>query len=359
MKINQILPSLSYGDAVSNDAIEIKNSLKKMGYDSDIYAKYIDPKVSKFTKNLDQYNGNPNNIVLYHFSLAGYEVTHFVKQLSDIKILIYHNITPHHYFRNINDEFYKICKNGREELKTLNKIVTLALGDSQYNKIELDNYGFQNTGVLPILIDFSKYDFNANKKIINIFEGDYINLLFVGRISPNKKQEDLIKTFYYLKKINPKSRLFIVGSFNRMEKYFLLLQELIKKADLTDVFFVGHTSFDELIAFYRMADIFLCMSEHEGFCVPLLESMFFNIPIIAYNSTAIPYTLGGCGILINEKRYEEIAEMINLILIDVKLKTKIVEKQRIRLRDFEKKETERKLKNYIEYIHSTGKVINS
>ena len=348
MKIHQILPSLSYGDAVSNDAIEIRNALKRMGYDSDIFAKYIDPKVSKFARHLNQYKKTANNIVIYHFSLAGFDVTDFVKQLPDLKILIYHNITPENFFKDINDELYYICKNGRVELKTLSKVVKLGLGDSEYNKNELDSFDFRNTGILPILIDFSKYNVCPNKKIVKKFDDDYVNLLFVGRISPNKKQEDVIKSFYYYNKLNPKSRLFFVGSYNGMEKYFFQLEKLVNKLNLADVVFTGKTTFDEMIAYYHLADIFLCMSEHEGFCVPLLESMFFNIPIIAYNSTAIPYTLGNSGILVKEKRSDEIAEIINLVINDKSLRTRIVKIQNERLKDFEISKTEEKIKNYLD-----------
>ncbi len=355
MQVHQILPVLDYGDAVSNDAIEIRHALRRMGYSSDIFAKYIHPKVSKFAKPLNQYKKNASNIVIYHFSVAGSDVTEFVKTLPDVKILKYHNITPHQYFNTINDELYDLCINGREELKTLSTTVKLSLGDSEYNKNELVLYGFNNTGILPILIDFSKYNMTPNAKVLKKYDDNCVNLLFIGRISPNKMHEDLIKVFYYYKKIIPKSRLYLVGSYNGMEKYLAQLKELVSRLNLTDVVFTGHTSFDEMIAYYRLADVFLCMSEHEGFCVPLAESMYFNIPIIAYNSTAIPYTLAGCGILVNEKRYDEIAEMINLLVTDDKLRIKIVERQNERLKDFERPKIEGELKNYIHQVNSIRK----
>lgn len=350
MQINQILPGLSYGDAVSNDAIQIKNILKKMGYDSEIFAKYIHPKVSKFAKNIDRYKKKADGIVIYHFSLAGFEVTDFVKSLPDTKILLYHNITPPEYFKNINDELYNVCKRGREELETLNNVFKLALGDSEYNKNELDSYGFKNTGVFPIIMDYSKYKSAPNKEIMAKYDDEYTNILFVGRIVPNKKQEDLIRIFYYYKKINPKSRLFLVGSYRTMEKYLKQLQMMIDRLNLTDVVFTGQTSFDEMIAYYSLSDVFLCMSEHEGFCVPLLESMYFNIPIIAFNSTAVPYTLENSGILINEKRHYEVAEMINLLVKDDVFRKKIVDKQNERLNSFEMLNVEGLIKNYIDNI---------
>jgi glycosyltransferase involved in cell wall biosynthesis/SAM-dependent methyltransferase len=352
-----VLPALIYGDAVSNHAIEIREILRNFGYNSNIYAKWIHPKVAKFAKPIDKYKKNAANIVIYHLSLAGLDVSDFVKRLPDTKVLIYHNITPHHYFEGIYDTLYDLCKQGREELKLFNGITKLALGVSEYNRQELERYGFKDTGVLPIIIDYSKYEIGPDKETMRKYDnGGYVNLLFVGRISPNKRIEDLIKVFYYYKKINPKSRLFIVGSSESMEKYLARLHELVKNLELSDVVFTGLVSFKEMVTYYRIADVFLCMSEHEGFCVPLLESMYFNIPIIAYNATAVPYTLANCGVLVNEKHYDEIAEMVHLLISDVTLRKKIVDRQNERLKDFEGLKMEKKLKNYIDYsINSTKK----
>ena len=357
LQIHQVSPSLSYGDAVSNHAIEIRDILRKLGYDSNIYVKYIHPEVSKFAKPLDKYKKNAANIVIYHFSLAGLDVSDFVRQLPDTKVMIYHNMTPYQYFDGVNDTLYDLCKRGRDELKQFNGITKLALGDSEYNRQELERHGFKDTDVLPIIIDYSKYESEPDKETMRKYDNSgYVNLLFVGRIAPNKKIEDLIKIFYYYKKINLKSRLFIVGSYEGMEKYLARLHKLVKNLDLSDVVFTGHVSFEELIAYYRMADVFLCMSEHEGFSVPLIESMYFNIPIIAYNATAVPYTLANCGVLVNEKRYDEIAEMVQLLISDAALRKKIVAGQNKRLNDFERSKMEEKLKKYMDYlINSTEK----
>lgn len=356
VQVHQILHTLSYGDAVSNEVIEIRRALRKMGYHSEIFAINSHPKVSKFCKHIKEYKKSVNNVVLYHLSIASLEVTEFVRLLPDTKILIYHNITPHNYFRNVNDELYYLCKKGREELKTLNETVKLALGDSEYNRNELTNNGFKNTDILPILIDYSIYKSSSNLEIMKKYEDDFINLLFVGRVAPNKKQEDLIKTFYYYKRINPKSRLFIVGSYEGMEKYFMQLKDIVERLSLADVIFTGQTSLNEIITYYKLADVFICMSEHEGFCVPLLESMCFNVPIIAYNSTAIPYTLSNCGILVNEKRYDEIAEMIDLLVNDDKLRTNVVNGQVQRLKDFEMSKIEIQLKEHISSVINSRNV---
>lgn len=346
MEIHQILPTISPGDAIGNDVIEIRNILRKWGYKSDIYAQNIHPKMSKIAKKYIAYKkvSSKDNILIFHFSI-GSEVSDFVKTLPDKKIMIYHNITPHKYFIGINDYLANLLKNGRNELKSFAGITDLALGDSEYNRLELQELGFENTGVLPILVDFEKYN-NPNHKLLEKYRDDYMNILFVGQISPQKRQGDIIKAYYYYKCINPKSRLFLVGNYEGSEKYYKQLQELIRKLKLKDVHITGIVDFKDMVAYYKLADIFLCMSEHEGFCVPLLESMYFKIPIIAYNSTAIPYTLGDSGILIKKKNYEEIAEMINLLVEDIDLRNKIIKKQNERLKDFDKKKVEKNLKRY-------------
>ena len=342
MEIHQILPTISPGDAIGNDVIEIRNILRKWGYKSDIYAQNIHPEMSKNAKKYIAYKkiSSKDNILIFHFSI-GSEVFDFVKTLPDKKIMIYHNITPHKYFIGINDYLAILLKNGRNELKSFAGITDLALGDSEYNRLELEELGFGNTDVLPILVDFEKYD-NPNYKLLERYEDDCVNILFVGQISPQKRQGDIIKAYYYYKHINPRSRLFLVGNYERSERYYEQLQELTRRLKLKDVYITGMVGFKDMVAYYKLADIFLSMSEHEGFCVPLLESMFFDIPVIAYNSTAIPYTLGDSGILIKEKNYEEIAEMINLLVEDTELRIRIIKKQNERLKEFDKEKVKNK-----------------
>lgn len=341
MEVHQFHPSFAYGDAIGNEMVELKKTLKMWGYKSDIYTQYKGPNGS-ISKNYKEYlkNSSPNNILIIHYSI-GYdeEVLSFIKSLPDKKFLIYHNITSPEYFTNINSQYEYYTKIGREQVRSLSKIVDYAVGDSEYNRQELGEFGFNNTGVLPILVDFIKYGVahtNSIKKIDNSTK-----ILFVGRISPNKKQDDIIKIFYYYKKnIDPNSKLYLVGSYEGLEKYYDMLLDLVKSLKLDDVYFTGKVDFDELISCYKSADVFLCMSEHEGFCVPLIESMFFDIPIIAFNSTAIPYTLGNSGILINKKEYKEIAELMHIIIEDKKTKGKIIRTQRDRLRDFNRESIE-------------------
>ncbi len=349
VQIHQILPDISYGDAISNHALEIKNILTLWGYKSGIYAQRIHPKLAHVTKSYKEYQkiSSPENILIFHFSI-GSDISRFVKNLPDKKILIYHNITPHSYFIGINDTLIHLLGEGRKELAEYANITDLALGDSEYNRKELVELGFKNTGVLPIIVDFETYKQEPDKNVLNKFADDSTNLIFVGRLSPNKKQDDIIKAFYYYNKlINAHSRLFLVGSYNGTEKYYSQLQELVKRLNLRNVYITGQVDFKELLAYYKLADVFISMSEHEGFCVPLLECMHFGIPIIAYNSTAIPHTLNESGVLVSEKRYEEVAELAHILVEDKKFRDRIIKKQKERLNEFKKTKIEKILKSYI------------
>ncbi|HWQ20769.1 MAG TPA: glycosyltransferase family 4 protein [Methanotrichaceae archaeon] len=353
LRINQILAALEYGDAIGNEALAINELLRSWGYKSKIYADGIHPKLVDMATHSKKYKkSSSEDLVIFHFSI-GSEVSKFVKTLPDKKIIIYHNITPPHFFWGINDSLVYLLRKGREELAEFADITDLALGVSEYNRRELVDLGFKNTGVLPLLIDFNKYAKEPDQRVLAAFDDDYINLVFVGRIVPNKRDEDIIKMFYYFNKyIEPRSRLILVGSYKGMDRYYSMLQNLVSRLNLNNVYMTGHVSLEELIAYYKVADVFVSMSEHEGFCVPLLESMYFGVPILAYSSSAIPDTLSGSGVLLKEKRYEEAAEMAYLLATDADLRDKIIRKQRTRLRDFDAKIVEAKLKKYIEEVIS-------
>ena len=158
----------------------------------------------------------------------------------------------------------------------------------------------------------------------------------------------IIKVFYfYQKTLNPRSRLFLVGSHSGQEKYLSYLRALVRELDLRDVVFTGHVNQKKLLAYYRIADAFLCMSEHEGFLIPVLESMHFGIPVIAYDAGAVRGTLGGASILVTEKKFEEIAELVGLVIEDADLREKIVECQTRRLADFQRPVVEKRLREYL------------
>lgn len=349
--IHQITATISFGDAISNEILAIKKILDDMGICNEIYAENIDPRLKVKVKKYTDYKGKKNDIIINHFGIGSAVNDYVIGLKNKIKIIRYHNITPHKFFDGYNMVSSQLCKLGRKQLERSKDIYRYSLAVSEYNKEELIKLGYKNISVIPIIIAMKDYEKKPNNEILKRYSDDFENIVFVGRVSPNKKQEDIIKSFYYYKKyFNNKSRLFIVGSYDGMERYYNKLIRLTESLGLEDVIFTGHTSFDSILGYYSIADLFLCMSEHEGFCVPLIESMYFKVPILAYNSCAIPYTLNGSSVLVNQKDYKYIAGMMEYILTHKDLKDKIVNKQLHRLEELEPKKLEIELKKYIEKI---------
>jgi glycosyltransferase involved in cell wall biosynthesis len=334
--IHQMLPDFSYGDAIGNDVLGIQKVLRGWGLDSEIYAQHVHPKLAGAARPYWEYQevSGFNRLLIFHFSI-GSEVSEFVRRLPDRKILLYHNITPPHFFRGINPEVERRCALGIEELKLLAPYFDLALGVSEYNRQELEKAGFKNTGVLPIFLDFKEYYLALEETLKKDLTDGRINVLHVGRIAPQKKIEDLIRVFYlFQKRHRPDSRLILVGTDSGMRNYGRALRKMAEELGLKEkVTFAGFATFRELVTYYSLAQAYLCLSEHEGFCVPLMESMFFGLPVIAYLTGGISETLGGAGIGLKEKNWEEIAETLALVIEDPAFREQIIAGQKERLQD--------------------------
>ena len=311
MRIIQIVPVLNYGDAVGNDILTIDRLLKTMGIETVIYTTGIGKRIPGKLVKLTAEWKRPNkcDVLIYHMASAFNHIS-FIKDAPCRKIAIYHNVTPAGFFKPYNLEAYRTCVQGLEQVKSLNNTFDYILAASEFNKQDLISYGYTcKIDVLPILIPFKDYKRAPDSSVIKKYKGKGTNILFVGRVVPNKKQEDLIAVFYLYKKYyNRNARLFIVGKFDEYDAYCKRLLTYIDLLGLKDdIIIPGHSTFEEILGYYASADIFLCLSEHEGFCVPLVEAMLFDVPIIAYDKCAVGETLGKGSILIKDKNFLEIA----------------------------------------------------
>ncbi|HXG89412.1 MAG TPA: glycosyltransferase [Vicinamibacterales bacterium] len=339
--VHQVLATLGYGDAIGHEVLGIQRVLQEAGYESKIFVETADPRLEDLTVDYRDLPdaSHPDNILIHHFSI-GSRASRIAYALPDRMVLVYHNITPPEYFVDVHPLLVQQCFLGRRELSLYATRCDLALGDSEYNRAELAAAGFPRTDVLPVVPDFSHLDGPPNYMQARAFDDDWVNLLFVGRVIPNKRIEDLVRWFYAYKRfVNPRSRLLLVGSYGGFERYLAMLHQFIAGLGATDVHFLGHVSNQELVACYELADVFVCASEHEGFCVPLIESFHMGVPVIAYAAAAVPATMDGGGVLIADKNPLAVANLIHEIATDRALQDRIIASQdaaldRLEARDF-------------------------
>lgn len=339
--VHQVLASLAYGDAIGHEVIGIQRVLRESGYRSDIFVETAEPRVAAVSRDYRDLidDCTEEHVLIHHFSI-GSVASRVAYALPAKMLLVYHNITPPEYFLGVHPLLVQQCFMGRRELSAYAGRCVLAVGDSEYNRQELEAIGFPRTDVLPVVPDFSHLDVTPQCLMAGGFDDDWTNILFVGRVVPSKKLDDVIRFFHaYRTLYNPRSRLLLVGSHAGFESYYAMLQQLIVRLRTPDVFFFGHVSNEELTAFYDVADLFLCASEHEGFCVPLVEAFYKRVPVVAYAAAAVPATLDGAGILYETKQPVEIAALMDTVLKDDDLRERLLSAQdaaldRLRRRDF-------------------------
>ncbi len=314
--VHQVLATLGYGDAIGHEVLGIQRVLRGAGFASEIFVETADRRLEHLTTDYREMVGHvgADDVLVHHFSI-GSRASRTAYAMPGRMALVYHNITPPEYFLGVHKDLVKQCYHGRRELTAYIGRCDLALGDSEYNRQELETLGFQSTGVLPVVPDFTHLDSPPNTMTASAFDDGWTNVMFVGRVIPNKKFEDVIRAFHvYRTRHNPRSRLLLVGSYSGFERYLAMLHSLVARLGTPDVHFLGHVSNEELTALYDVADLLLCASEHEGFCVPLVEAFYKRIPVLAYAATAVPATMDGGGVLYDTKNPFEVARLIAAVL---------------------------------------------
>ncbi|CAG0995481.1 hypothetical protein ANRL3_03090 [Anaerolineae bacterium] len=340
--IHQILPFFAYGDAIGNQALELRRLIRELGIRSDIFAENWDWRLRRECLPYREYDfvSQPDNLLILHYSTSG-QVVQYVSGLHDRVVLYYHNITPPDFFYWFNGELASELDEARQKLIAFAANVP-AIAASPYNAQELQKLGFRVLGIAPYVLRLEQLDQGlAGRGAAEITQrytdARMSDWLYVGRIAPNKCVHDVIKAFYYFHKwITTSSRLFLVGSAAGAEEYVKTLKQLIESLDLGHaVIFAGHFDASEgLGAFYQLANLYVSMSEHEGFCIPLLEAMHYQLPVMAYAVTGVPWTLGKAGVSITRKNYPMIAQVAYEVLTNAELKTNLLQRQHTRLADF-------------------------
>ncbi len=353
MVINQWVPAAHRGDAVGDNARQLRELLRRMGHRSDVFAMTIDEGLADDVLPFDDPDARGGDATIFHFALPS-PMTEAFASLRSGRILQYHNITPAHFFAPYDAALFRLAAAGRQELASLAGRVDLALGVSEYNRLELERAGFARTGVLPIAVDFDRLrKAPPCPPLDEILDDGLTNILFVGRLAPNKRIEDIIRMAeHYKRSIDSMYRFIFVGRCDVVPSYYSMVRALIARYGMRpDRFlFVGAVQDQELAAYYRAASVYVSLSEHEGFCVPLLEAMAMDVPVLAYAAGAVPDTMGGAGVTFSPKDLELAAELVAMLAYEDAVRTPILEGQRRRVQDFGEEATERKLRDLVRSI---------
>ena len=327
--VHQVLATLGYGDAIGHEVLGIRAVLRAAGYASEIFVETADPRLEPLTRDYRDLidASHPDNILIHHFSI-GSRASRIAYALPDRMLLVYHNITPPAYFVGVHTDLARRCYSGRRELLAYVNRCDLAVGDSEFNRQELDEFGFRHTGVLPVVPSFAHLDETPDRTLVSEFDDERVNILFVGRVIPSKRIEDVIRCYQaYRVTRQPNARLLLVGAYSDFESYLASLHHLIATLRVPDVHIMGHVSNAELTACYDVADLFLSASEHEGFCVPLVEAFHKRIPVMAYAAAAVPATMDGAGVLYETKDPRHVAGIMDTVLSNPALEAEIVRGQ--------------------------------
>jgi L-malate glycosyltransferase len=337
MRVNQWVPAAHKGDAIGDSSRRMRGLLRAMGHESEIFALTIDDDLRHEIQPFSDPASMRGEVTIFHYALPSPMSAAFTA-LPHGRILQYHNVTPARFFAPYAPSLFRLASIARDELAGLAPASDLALGDSEYNRQELEDLGFANTGILPIAVNTDRLTKAPRHPVLDaILDDGLVNFLFVGRIAPNKKIEDHIRLAeQYKRYIDAYYRFIFVGRYDVVPQYYATIRALLAEYRMLDdrFLFTGPVPDVELAAYYRASSVYVSLSEHEGFCVPLVEAMAMDVPVLAYGAAAVPDTLDGAGVQFAPKDLEYAAELLGMLAFEESPREEVLAGQRQRLRDF-------------------------
>jgi glycosyltransferase involved in cell wall biosynthesis len=304
--VHQLLPAAAPHDAITGQAFSWRDLLHGWGYESEIVAEHVQPDMTGAVHRLNRAGKrllNKGGLILRYAIWS--ETVEAALRAKGPVALCYHNITPGDLLRDFNPSIADLCDRGRDELPLFQGRIDTLIADSSFNAADLRDAGLGEATVIPLLLELPaevpRRDPNREPIVMT-----------VGRIVPNKRLEDVVKSFaLYQRHHAPDGSLVVVGSDVGFENYRAALDVLIARVGARRVFFTGPITSKARDAWYRRADVYLSMSVHEGFCAPLIEALAHGVPVVARRAGAVPETLAGAGLVLDGVDLPLIAEAIH------------------------------------------------
>ncbi len=327
-RLCQFAPAINRGDAMSRQAIEMHRAAESLGVTAALFEFGQGDDRSVPVQLYTDYRSRPGDVIILHYGgRRHYE--DWVARLPGRVFIYSHNVTPPHFYERIGFPWGEALYRGRDTLAALAHLGGLAV--SEYNRRDMLRAGFREVTVLPLILDFdtllaASHTAEAQAIVAQYRQVGTMNWLHVGRLAPNKRIEDIVRAFYvYHTTLNPNSRLFLVGSDKDMEGYTQPLRRWVEALGIASaVIFTGRVSDAELGGYYALADLYVCLSAHEGFCIPLVEAMLHRVPVIALRGTAVTETMGPAGILVDTPDPRLIAQIAYLLYDDSRYREAII-----------------------------------
>ncbi|WP_224243664.1 glycosyltransferase family 4 protein [Hyalangium gracile] len=339
MAVHQLIPSFVAGDASGQAALHLQLLLRRMGHFGELFAGEVGSGLESLAHPVSALRPAPEDLVLYHHGIASALSSHLM-HLPCRRGLVFHNISPARFYTGT--PLAEALTSGRAQLAAMAPFVELAIGVSDFNSAELRAAGYRNVHTVPLFIEPERFaQTYADPALSKRLEGGAPTVLSVSRVAAHKRFEDLLALHAELVRIRPEARLLLVGGYDAGSRYFKSLQRTAK--GLPGVHFLGRLNHAELVAAYRSAHVFVSMSEHEGFGVPLIEAMAAEVPVLAFGAAAVPETLGGAGIAFNQKHFSFLAELVIEASENAKLRARILKGQTRRLAHFSAENAQRAL----------------
>lgn len=355
MRVDQVIPSLARRDAIGAHTIALRDGLRAAGFTSDIFYGNATADALADGRPLDQLGDEPatDRALLYQLSI-GSPVFDVLMARPEPLLANYHNITPAPLLAAWEPAVGEEVDLGRHQMAALAPRCRLAVADSRFNERELLHAGYRDTAVVPLCIDMRSTGSSADPATAGHLAAAKAaggaDLLFVGKVSPHKAPHDLVKALAALRRgWDPRARLHLVGS-PLSERYRQALLAFAGRLGLDGaVNLAGSVDAGQLEAYYRAADVFVCASDHEGFCVPIVEAMGHGVPVVAYAAGAVPETVDGAGLVLADKEPLAFAAAVARVLDDVPLRRHLRTAAARRVADFDR---QRSIGQFVEAVRS-------